>query len=78
MKPKGVSWPCGDEEDALWLVNEQSGLQLPASFRYLPTGSFPLRGIVRHPGKAGGRETVALFLLQTLAFSPCRWMPGYS
>lgn len=41
MKPEGVSWPYGDEEDALWLFTEQACPQPPASFMHLLMGSVP-------------------------------------
>ena len=39
MKPKGVSWRRGDEEDALWLFTEPACPQLSAGFMHLLMGS---------------------------------------
>jgi len=41
MKAVGVSWPRGDEEDALWLLPERACPQLPADFMHLLMGSVP-------------------------------------
>lgn len=55
MNPKGVSWPHGGEEDALWLFTERACQQLSASFVHLPPGSVPAPGGCR-ASQEGWRE----------------------
>ena len=55
MKPEGVSWPRGDEEDALWLFTERACPQLPAGFMHLLTGSVPAPWGCKAP-REGWRE----------------------
>lgn len=55
MKPEGVSWAWGDEEDTLWLFTKRLCLQLLVGFVHLLMGSVPILWGCRAP-QEGWRE----------------------